>query len=305
MKTTMGGQGGALIDRLRSAVGLVLFHFRNLSTRAQWDVAFHQQPLGIIHDYWKGGIDACKILEIGCGQRATQTLLFAADGANVVGIDMEVPTYKMDVWKFFKLLHKNGLGRAFKSLIRHVLFDAKYYRKLAVCYGKKIPLQKVDVRVMDATDLLFPDNYFDFVISAATFEHIECVESAAAEIGRVLKPSGIVWIGVHLFPSISGGHHLDWSSPDRVQSKKVPPWDHLQRNSFPVNVYLNKLRLAEYRRIFRKHFNVLREELQREGENLLSPELEFVLSCKGFTREDLTTRWVTFVGRKITAAVAS
>ncbi|MEO0094108.1 MAG: methyltransferase domain-containing protein, partial [candidate division WOR-3 bacterium] len=92
---------------------------------------------------------------------------------------------------------------------------------------------------------------FDFVFSRAVFEHINDVPAAVKEVNRVLSLNGIAVISIHLFPSLSGGHHLEWARPDQSPSTKVPPWDHLRDNNYPVDVYLNKLTINQYREIFR------------------------------------------------------
>ena len=55
---------------------------------------------------------------------------------------------------------------------------------------------RLRVSVEDARHLTFPDAYFDRVISVSTIEHVQAVELAAAEIGRVLSPGGIAVITV-------------------------------------------------------------------------------------------------------------
>jgi hypothetical protein len=78
----------------------------------------------------------------------------------------------------------------------------------------------------------------------------------------------------------------------------VPPWDHLRDNNFPANVYLNKLRLSDYRQIFHANIEVVEEQLSHEGETILTEELEDLLKMKGYSRDDLLTRSVGFVCRK-------
>jgi hypothetical protein len=132
----------------------------------------------------------------------------------------------------------------------------------------------------------------------AVFEHIEDVEGAAREAARVLKPSGAAVIVPHLFPSISGGHHLEWSRPDTAPSTRVPPWDHLREHRFPANVYLNRLRRADYDRAFGERFRIEEAVEEREGEALLTPELERELGARGYTRDDLLTKTVTYFLRR-------
>ncbi len=55
--------------------------------------------------------------------------------------------------------------------------------------------QTVDLRVMDATALEFPDAAFDLVYSFHALEHIPDDRAALREMNRVLKPGGVACIG--------------------------------------------------------------------------------------------------------------
>ena len=65
-------------------------------------------------------------------------------------------------------------------------------------YAKQFGIggDRLRVSVEDARHLAFPDGYFDRVISVSTIEHVQAVEVAATEIGRVLSPGGIAVITV-------------------------------------------------------------------------------------------------------------
>jgi len=77
---------------------------------------------------------------------------------------------------------------------------------------------------MDAVSLKFPDAIFDAVFSVNAFEHISHVDSALAEINRVLKPGGRALISFEPVWSCSYGHHLHHFALD---SDLIPPWSHL------------------------------------------------------------------------------
>ncbi len=53
-----------------------------------------------------------------------------------------------------------------------------------------------EFKVCDMRDLKFPDNFFDFVYTMGTLEHVHDYESAVREIYRVLKKGGKAIIGV-------------------------------------------------------------------------------------------------------------
>ena len=298
MKAAISGQSIPIIHRLLSLMNLLRAYQAGTFTNAEKTIHFHRQLTDIIKTHGKVEVKKARILDVGCGQTATQMALFKADGADVTGIDIEVPTYIMNMKKFIQVIKINGVERAIKSLLRHLFFDARFFKELSFHYGKTVSFDQLDIRLMSAASLSLPDNCFDFIYSIWVFEHIDHVPAAIQEVNRVLKPTGIAWIGVHLFPSLSGGHHLDWIWPDEAPSNKVPPWDHLLDNKYPVNTYLNRLRLDQYREIFHKHIDVFNSTLTYEGEEFLTPELEQILRHKGYTREDLLTRTSIFLCRK-------
>lgn len=265
-------------------------------------LAFHRELCDIAENYLQKDTNEISVLDIGCGQTAAQTLLFTADGASAIGVDVEVPTYRMGLGTIAKVVRTNGTERAVKSLVRHFLFDRKFFQELSLRSGHRLPFGRLDARLMDATELSFPDDSFDFVFSAWTFEHIADVSAAVGHVNRVLKPSGIAWVNAHLFPSLSGGHNLEWHHPDERASRKVPPWDHLRDNRYPVNTYLNKMRLDDYRRVFAESIDVIDESLTVEGASLLTLAIEEELGRKGYTREDLTTATVRFLCQKKSTA---
>ncbi len=297
-RSTMSGQPIGLAARVTGAWGLYRAHRRNLFSNAEGAIRHHGNVLDWLRRYTPVEPAQARVLDLGCGQQASQTLLFHMDGARVTGIDSEVPTFRMGPGVFGSSWKRNGPERAVKSLARHVLFDRAYFKGLASAYGRKLPLSEVDVRIMDATAMTFEDDTFDFIYSMAVFEHIEDIAGAAREVARVLKPTGVAVIVPHLFPCLSGGHHLEWARPDAAPSTRVPPWDHLREWRFPANVYLNRLCRADYDRVFGESLRVEEAVEEREGEALLTQELARELGDAGYSRDDLTTKTVTYFLRK-------
>jgi len=298
MKSSMSRQPIGIINRFASSWNILHRYRQGIFGSAELEINYYKRLFDIIRSHVTIEINNARILELGCGQMATQTALLASNGADVTGIDVEIPTYRMNLQIFLETLKKNGFERAIKSLFRHVLFDRAYIKKISLLHDKKIPYSELDIQIMDAADLRFPNNHFDFVFSRDVFEHIDDVPNAVKGVNRVLKKSGIAWIRAHLFPSLSGGHHLAWMFADKSPSDKVPPWDHLLANTYPVNTYLNKLRLDQYRKIFHDNISVLKERTKEEGHNILTPKLLELLSAKGYTKEDLLTSSVLFLCRK-------
>jgi len=50
-------------------------------------------------------------------------------GADVSGIDVEVPTFIMRQSTLFKVWKNSGMDRAIKSSIRHHIYDKKFYEE--------------------------------------------------------------------------------------------------------------------------------------------------------------------------------
>jgi SAM-dependent methyltransferase len=294
----MGSHRMSLVQRARSALAIWRDYRAGNLENADATLAFHRQLTELIKTHVCPDPGNLKILEIGCGQRASQTILFAAEGARIFGLDYEFPTYRLGGKRFCRIIKVSGLERALKSLCRHVLFDRQFFRRLSRQAGKRLPLDRVNVCVMDAAHLAFPDDAFDFIFSSLVFEHIADVPAAVAEVNRALRPEGTAWINIHLFPSLSGGHHKDWTNPQKWPSPKVPPWDHIRENRYPADPSLNKLRLEDYRRIFTESLEVLEETPVIEGEHILTPELETELTRQGYSKEDLLVREVAFRCRK-------
>jgi ubiquinone/menaquinone biosynthesis C-methylase UbiE len=98
------------------------------------------------------------VLEIGCGSGAA-SVLFARAGARVAAIDLTQVAVDMTT------THTEGLG--------------------------------VTVERMDAEQLAFPDESFDYVFSWGVLHHSAKPEKAFAEVARVLKPGGSALIMVY------------------------------------------------------------------------------------------------------------
>jgi SAM-dependent methyltransferase len=242
-------------------------------------------------------VAGARLLDVGCGQLAKHVYQFKAKGANVTGIDMEIPTFNLGFRKLYDVSKVNGLERGVKSFIRHVIFDREYKTRMISRYHG-LPYSDLDCRIMDAANMEFEDSCFDYIFSDNVFEHISDVGGAVKEINRVLKPDGFGRILIHLFPSLSGGHNLDWLDANTVRDRKVPPWDHLLDNNYPVNTFMNKLKIDDYRRIFSENTEVIRERITQKGENYLTDEILHALSMRGYSTEDLLTETICFIFSK-------
>jgi SAM-dependent methyltransferase len=245
-------------------------------------------------------IERLRMLDVGCGQRTPATLLFQASGNQVTGIDTELITTSPGLGSFVRVWRANGLERAAKTLVRQLLFDPAYDRRLAELAGKPLSRRRLDIRCLSVTELPFADETFDVVISNAVFEHVPDVALALGEVTRLLRPGGVCHIAIHLFPSLSGGHHMAWAFPDQSIPDAVPPWDHLRENRFPAHVYLNRLKESDYRTVFEAEGRLELVDwvtTRTEGESLLTPEIQTELADR-YTRDDLLKREVIAIARR-------
>lgn len=242
--------------------------------------------------------EGLRALDVGCGLLQWQTIMLHSLGANVTGVDIEYirPDRKPD--KYLKLWQVNGLERAVKTAFWDYVYRGRYLRALAACSLFPLQTHGLELRQHTAERLPFDDNQFDLVVSHEVFEHIADVPAAVREVKRVLKPGGLAYINIHLFPSISGGHHVEWKYPDEEPSQRVPPWDHLRQRTAPEHPsWINEMRERDYRPIFENEFKILCWEASAyEGHSLLTPEIRSELA--DYTENELLKKGVIILARK-------
>ncbi len=217
------------------------------------------------------------ILDLGNGSLRPQYALLRAAGHRVVGIDLV-----------------NRPARGWKPVAYAAL------RRIFAAYaGTGIaPLATDGLVCGDVSRLPFADATFDLAMSCAAFEHFLDVPAVLAETRRVLRPGGMLWVGIHLFTSPSGGHNVSFTQyPLRSLPPGAEPWDHLRRQERPFTVPLNRWRKHQFLDAFAREFEVLHHYCgAREGEQWLTPELEAELSA--YTRDELTCAHLIILARK-------
>lgn len=239
------------------------------------------------------------VLDVGCGIRAPFTLLFHSLGARVVGIDVDVLTRGVDLGKYRRIRANQGFRRFLTRLMADCYYDRFYYRELKSIADFPLSFEGIDLREMDACDTPFEEE-FDLIVSNAAFEHIGNVGATLEEMKRIMKRNALIHVEIHLFPSLTGGHNILWSNPDngQVVLGKVPPWDHLRKQQYPINPTLNRLRERDYYRLFSREFEILEWITEyREPEHYLTPELSSELS--EYPKEELLKRSIVVIARKI------
>lgn len=291
----MSNQGQQFWAWVRRGAGYLS---QNIDDKAKTDLAVFNYVNDELARYL-GTMKGRTVLDVGCGPRYQLALLFQSLGSQGVGIDLDLvgPKFVFPT-KYGRLWRHDGLQRTLQVLARDVLGrDRAYYRALEKAAGVPLRFDQVDVRNMSVSDMTFPHATFDAAVSTAVFEHVADVPRAVHELARVLKDGGVIYIVVHLYTSLSGGHHPAWSDIERYGVPTgVPAWDHLRENCFPSPVYLSKLRLQDYLDAFGERFEILDLGHELEGERILTPELEKELAR--FSREELLCRYLHIIGRK-------
>ena len=102
------------------------------------------------------------------------------------------------------------------------------------------------------------------------------------------KKDGKFYISVDLYSKLHGGHEIN--------SKQ--PWNHLLNKNFKPNVYLNKLRMEDYKTIFSRYFGKIQFICKEDPEvmKILTPELKKKLS--NYSDIELTMYPLVIMGEK-------
>ncbi len=218
-----------------------------------------------------------RILDVANGRLRPQYAILSSLGYDVYGLDLancQESGWKDPAYRIARLLFAGQSGMAL----------AKMDRGSLICG--------------DVACLPYPDSTFGLVTSVAAFEHFLDVPGTVAEIFRVLKPGGVVWVMVHLFTSLSGGHNVTLTKrPLRQLPGGTDAWDHLRRRRLAQYRPLNEWRQQQYCEEFSRHFEILRAYCSfPEGRELLNPEILHEL--KDYSPDELTCRDYVIVARK-------
>lgn len=220
---------------------------------------------------WKG----LTLLDVGCGQKLAYTLAFAQQN-RVIGIDTELPLQWPYVNSFLELLRFSGVYRAFKSTSAEILGMRRHFKHALSELTSFRGFYDVELFRMDATDMKFPNGHFDGVFSFSVFEHIPDPRKALLEVKRVLKPTGLFYLDLHLYTSIYGDH-----DPRATRNTSMkPPWKHIRPSCTSLRIescYLNKVHLFEWCAMLREVFDAV-EFVKIPGE---------VDNCRHYLTEDI------------------
>ena len=244
--------------------------------RAQHERNVDQQRRSDIQPYLDQS-RSLRVLDLANGRLRPQYTLLKAAGHQAIGIDLvnrPAQNWTDQAYRVARRIFTWKLGVNSKSAVQPTL----------VCG--------------DVDSLPFPSNSFDLITSIAAFEHFLRVSHVVADMARVLRPGGLAWVGIHPFTAISGGHNVTLTEiPLRHMPPGIDAWDHLRQRKLPFHVPLNEWRIAQYMATFAQHFEILKSYCaSREGEDLLTPELEAELSV--YSRDELTCLGYIILARK-------
>jgi ubiquinone/menaquinone biosynthesis C-methylase UbiE len=118
------------------------------------------------------------VLDVGCGLGANLVHICDLGAKSVTGLDLSLDQARC-TQKMMEIHHPELAGK-----IRFVAADAAW--------------------------MPFADSYFDALVAADTFEHIDNLEPALAECARVLKPGGYLYAYFPPFFAPWGAHMVNW-----------------------------------------------------------------------------------------------
>jgi SAM-dependent methyltransferase len=217
-------------------------------------------------------LDNQRILEIGPGQRFRQMQVLARKN-DVLGIDLDELLEGFSLRGYMQMLRANGPVRVVKTAGRKLIgIDRKFSRELDRQTNTPAP-KRLKLRQMDATRMDLPDNSFDIAYSYSVFEHIPDCRAVLREIKRVLRPGGAAHISLHLYTSDSGCHDPRIFSGRRGE---LPLWPHLRpqwQEKVQPNAYLNKIRLADWTKLFAEEWPGVVIHTRQYGRQRLIPEI--------------------------------
>jgi SAM-dependent methyltransferase len=279
---------------------------RMIRAWAAHDAQIYRRFTDTLHASLPRASSELHILDLGCGSNAPMTVLLHAAGYRVTGVDGTLGFrwglgFRFN--RYRKYAKDAGLARAVRKALGEAVYDREYYRHLSALTGLQLTDAGLDLRAMDIQRPQLPANTFDVIHSNATWEHIPDVKAANVTLANALKPGGVAYIEIHLFPSLSGGHDLPWIVPGQIVLGDVLPWQHLRKADWQAPVYLNRLRERDYRRLFVETPGLVIEDWVvefTEGESLVTPEIRQALP--DYSVEELTKRSIIAVLRKADVA---
>lgn len=293
-------------QKWRQAIALLSMR-RDKASRRQYieGILTHIEGLRSTYERLTGRSFAeARVFEIGFGAQPFRLIALMSMGIRVSGIDLDLPMLRFSPWNLARICKRNGFERALKTGIRSLLFDRRDYANLKAALnrrGSSLRINAADLMVGDATTCDFGTEPLDLVYSQDVFEHIPLagIENIMTRLAAQLAPGSLALITPNIFTGITGGHLPEWywDSEDNDSPRQSEPWEHLRKERFEANTYLNRLSRKDYREVFSRHFEILEENVQAPnlGRHRLTPEIKAELAQ--WDDEELFSNTVQFVLR--------
>jgi len=302
--------GVSFSQKVREAIAFSKMRLKSFTSAAPDSLDYIFDALesyrSIYERYTGRSFDGVNLFEIGYGARPLKLLAYSSMGLNVRGIDLDMPMLHFSPIRLFQILKTNGVERAMKTAVRSLIFDRRERNELRVALrqrGYELRIKGDCFLVGDAATFDLGEQSIDFTYSDVVFEHVpeKSIETLMERLAKLLSKDGIAVIVPDIFTGITGGHLTEWYGFTISQDfpRKTEPWEHLRKKRFTANTYLNQLSRADYRRIFRQHFEILEENDLRPdmGRRWLTDEVKADLP--EWTEEDLLSNRIEFVLRPL------
>lgn len=239
-----------VVGLTREIAGLYRQHSNDVAGRVRGSIADARRVEARLEQRYGMELRDLDVLEIGPGQFLSQLTYFAMAN-RAIGIDRDVIVRNDGPLAYLRMLETNGVRRTIKTVGRKLIgVDHTYEVHLMKELGLA-QLPPIRFFVMDVCGMSFPDNNFDFVYSRAVLHHLPQPVIAMNEIARVLRPGGVAYVSIHPYTSETGC--LDPRIYGRRRNE-VLGWQHLRPGVSGTvqqpNVYLNRLRLEEWQKLF-------------------------------------------------------
>ena len=228
-------------------------------------------------------LENARVLEIGYGARPIRLFVALALGADITGIDLDVPLIAGSPREIINMYRRNGLERVVKSAIRFACFDLLERHSLARALRERGTRLRIDQRrllVGDASALELTPESLDLVYSEDVFEHMpeRSIRRLLPKLAAWVGHKGICLIRPNIFTGITGCHLTDWFSVAEVEAdrrRRSEPWEHLRKRRFSPTGFLNGLTRVQYRQLFGEQFEIIEERVRYPnlGRRYLTPEV--------------------------------
>jgi ubiquinone/menaquinone biosynthesis C-methylase UbiE len=150
-----------------------------------------------------GSLADARLLDVGCGDGSNCLLLARAGVGRMVGIDLQLPLFFPDEKGAQTRRLAAGLLRVPEAGATEDASSRDWPQGVLARALARLPVRFVK---MDATRLAFDDAVFDGLISRSAMEHIRPIEQALAEMGRVVRRGGLIYLGIDPFFWLRGCH---------------------------------------------------------------------------------------------------